>query len=380
MKLTFWGVAWLLSLPLFSFAQREEILAPNGTEVPVKQAIQDPVLTATEVRPKPEDGTFRSLVPLGGYNPTYKVFLGGGYFQNKVSDGVKRYEFGVAGIFAQAKATKLEINWHRYFSPRWRMVLRNELANGFESNYGRGNETRVEDRVDVLFWKDETEVYFPIHFNPRFSIGPGFEHRARRNRAEFRGPEERRQKDPVPSEEFVVAPGLKQELDYRDVPSNPSLGWRQSLRVTTAFPYRGTVRNRSTTLDMNLEIFQYLLDRELVLAHALAGGVIFGEPTYLNQFRLGGTDRLRGYFYNRFRGKRYYVEQSELRFPIAGLFSGASFLEFGEVTDRHFSRAHVAWGGGLRIGLPPDKISKIRIDYAVGRDQRGIFVDFGHAF
>jgi outer membrane protein assembly factor BamA len=259
------------------------------------------------------------------------------------------------------------------------MDLRNELGNGFESNYGRGNETRVEDRIDVLFWKDETEVYFPYRITPRLSIAPGFEHRARRNKAEFRA-QENLQKDPIAGEEFVVAPGIKEELDYRDIPANPSLGWHQGFRITYAMPYRGNVRARSTTLDFDFDIFQYIINRDLVLAHAIAGGIIFGEPTYLNEFRLGGTDRLRGYFYNRFRGKKYYVEQSELRFPILGLVSGASFLEFGEVTDTRFSRAHVSYGGGLRIGLPPDKISKIRIDYAIGRDQKGVFVDFGHAF
>lgn len=368
----------LLLLLFYTFARAEE---PKPVEPPLSpaQAAQDPVLAATTKRPKPEDGTFRSLVPLGGYNPTYKVFLGGGYFQNKVFEGKKRYEFGLVGIFAQAKAVKLELNWHRYFSEHWHLDLRNELSSGFESNYGRGNETRVEDRVDVLFWKDELEAYFPYNLNPRLSIGPGVEHRARHNRAEFRK-DAFRQVDRVPDQEFVVAAGIKQELDYRDIPANPSLGWHQSFRVTYAFPYKGEVRARSTTLDGQFEIFQYIIDRDLVLAHSLNGGIIIGEPTYLNQFRLGGTDRLRGYFYNRFRGKNYYVEQSELRFPVLGAVSGASFLEFGEVTDRRFSRAHVSYGAGIRIGLPPDKISKIRIDYAIARDQRGVFVDFGHAF
>lgn len=363
------NLLFLFLLPIFAFAEE-----PTRTE-----ALQDPVLAATESRPVPESGKFRSLVPLGGYNPTYKVFLGGGYFQNKVTDGEKKYEFGIVGIFAQAKATKLEINWHSYFSRWWRMDLRNELSNGFESNYGRGNETKVEDRVDALFWKDETEVYFPYSFNSRFSIGPGFEHRARRNKAEFRS-QERLQKDPIEPEEFVVAAGIRQELDYRDIPSNPSLGWHQGFRITHAFPYKGPIHARSTTFDWDFDIFQYVINRDLVLAHALSGGFILGEPTYLNEFRLGGTDRLRGHFYNRFRGKKYYVEQSELRFPIYSYVSGASFLEFGEVTDKRFSRAHVTYGTGLRIGLPPDKISKIRIDYAVARDQKGVFVDFGHAF
>jgi outer membrane protein assembly factor BamA len=371
----------LLLLLLVPFAQAEKVIVPagGGEPIPVKQTIQDPVLTAAQARPKPEDGKFRSLVPLAGYNPTYRFYGGGGYFVNRVQDGKKVSELGVVAVIAQRRSTKFEINFHRILSEKFRMDLRNELSNGFESNYGRGNETRVEDRVDVLFWKDETEVYFPYSLSPRLSIGPGLEHRARRNRREARN-YTHLEKDPVPNEEFVIAAGFKQELDYRDIPANPSLGWHQGLRVTTAYGYGGRIRKPSTTVDLDLDLFQYIIDRDLVLAHAIAGGIIFREPTYLNQFRLGGTDRLRGYFYNRFRGTRYYVEQSELRFPIYKAIGGTSFLEFGEVTDKHFSRAHVSYGMGILIGLPPDKISKIRIDYAIGRDQRGVFLDFGHAF
>lgn len=363
----------------FNPAAGAETSTPEEARVTKKQAIQDPVLTATETQPKAKDGKFRSLVPLAGYNPTYKFYGGGGYFVNRVSDGVKVSELGVVAVIAQQRSTKLEVNYHRYFSENFRMDLRNELSNGFESNYGRGNETRVEDRVDVLFWKDETEVYFPYSLNPRLRIGPGLEHRVRRNRREARTYTPR-EVDPIPNEEAVIAAGIKQELDYRDIPANPSLGWNQVLRVTTAYGYGGRIRKPSTTIDLNVGLFQYIIERDLVLAHSIAGGIIYREPTYLNQFRLGGTDRLRGYFYNRFRGTRYYVEQSELRFPIYKAIGGSSFLEFGEVTDKRFSRAHVSYGAGVLIGLPPDKISKIRIDYAIGRDQRGVFLDFGHAF
>lgn len=339
----------------------------------------DPVREAAAERPKPEDGHFRSLMPLAGYNPTYRIFAGGGYFIKRVKEHVERTSLSFVGVFAQTKVVKFEINWDQRLGERWRLDLRNELGNGFESNFGRGNNTRVEDRIDVPFWKDETEAYFPYAVTPHLSIGPGVEHRARRNHAKVREVENR-QRDPIANEEFVVAPGIRQELDFRDLPGNPSLGWRQIFRVTTAFPYRGPVRSRSTTFDLSLELFQYLLDRDLVLAHSLAGGFIAGTPTYLNEFRLGGTDRLRGYFYNRFRGTKYYVEQTELRYPVFKAVGGAFFLEFGEATADRFSRAHASYGAGLRIGLPPDYISKVRIDYAKGRDQAGVFVDFGHPF
>ncbi|MGZ3653201.1 MAG: hypothetical protein ACXWSC_18665, partial [Bdellovibrionota bacterium] len=86
------------------------------------------------------------------------------------------------------------------------------------------------------------------------------------------------------------------------------------------------------------------------------------------------------FYHNRFRGSKYYVEQNELRFPIFRIVSGTAFLEFGEATNTDFTRPHRGYGGGLLIGIPPDNVSKIRIDYALSIDQKGITVDFGHAF
>jgi hypothetical protein len=380
---TKWILLLALSAPLTAYSEnpieeqnRAKPLTPRAREAIRKR---DLVRAAVELRPKEKDGTFYSFVPLGGYNPTYGFFFGGGVFRKWVEGGEPQSNYSFVGIYAQEKASKFEWRWEKKLGTKWMVTGRNEFALGFESNYGRGNETLTADRVDVLLWKDELEILFPRDFGHQLSIGPTLEHRARRNRR-MEAAELARQRDPVPHEEFTVAVGIQEMIDYRNIPGNPSLGWKQGFKALVTFPYVGPIREPFYTLDADVAVFQYLLDKELVLAHSLAGGIIFGTPTFLNEFRLGGTDRLRGFFYNRFRGSLYYVEQTELRFPIWRWVSGASFLEFGEATEKHFGRAHVSYGGGLRIGLPPDNVSKIRIDYAMSRDQQGVFVDFGHSF
>jgi outer membrane protein assembly factor BamA len=104
------------------------------------------------------------------------------------------------------------------------------------------------------------------------------------------------------------------------------------------------------------------------------------QPTYLSQFRLGGTDRLRGYLENRFRGRMFYLQQTELRYPIWRMISFAGFLEFGEATSTNFAIPARSQGIGLRIGLPPNFVTQLRLDLAFAKDQRGVFFDFGHAF
>lgn len=350
---------------------------------PAPPPASDPVAKEAENQPKPENGVFRSMVPLAGYNPTYGVFAGAGYFRKVVEENQQKASWGLVAVISQfRKAVKTEFKGDARLGPHWQVEWRNEIDNAFESNFGLGNETRVQDRVDLPYWKNELDLYFPYFFNRRVAVGPGLEHRARRN-DRLRSNERSFQVDPVAHEEFTAGLVLLERVDMRNIPDNPSLGWQQELRITQVLPYGGPVKEPFTMVDLEVSLFQYLLARDLVLAHNVAGGQIFGRPTWLNEFRLGGTDRLRGYYYGRFRGSSYYLEQTELRFPILGRVSGVAFGEFGEVTAREkdpFTRAHVSYGGGLRIGLPPDNVAKMRIDYAIGRDQRGVFVDFGHAF
>lgn len=347
-------------------------------ETEVAEKFPDVVLTAIEKSPKPKDGTYRSWVPLGGFNPTYNFFFGGGYFFKTMEDGVPVKEFGMNGISTVQFVVKLESFVRYKLSDRWALQLNNEIGRGFEPNYGRGGDTKAQDRVDVPLWKDEFNLMFPIAITRRFSIAPVVRYKIRRNHAPYSSVTE---VDPMAPEEQSAGVGVVQELDFRNIPASPMIGWYQAFRVTGVRPFEPDQRRTMfSVFDGEIRVFHYLKNPELVLATSLAGGLILGTPTYLYEHRLGGTDRLRGFFYDRFRGDKYYVQQSELRFPLYKFISGAVFLEFGEVTEQRFDKAQLSYGGGLRIGLPPDGIEKIRIDYGVSFDQRGVSVDFGHAF
>lgn len=376
----FWLVLALL-LPVGAHAEKHEPAPINPKAPSAQKAIAegDLVKAAVEMQPKPDDGVFQSIFPVVGYEPTYGAFVGGGYFRRKVENQVPQSEWSFVGIVSQQLALKMEFRLDRRIGNRWRLILRNELGNGFESNYGLGNDTKTAARVDVELWKDELDIYLPFAVTKRFRVGPWIEHRIRHNHSQDPA-ELARQLDRVPDKEASLGIGIKEELDFRDVPENPSLGWRQAFRLMVGQPYSGPVDHTFLVLDADIQLFQYLMEKDLVLATSLAGGLIFGEAPFLSQFRLGGTDRLRGFYLNRFRGSKYYIQQTELRFPIWDLVSGATFLEFGEATEKHFSRANVSYGLGLRIGIPPDRVSKVRIDYAMSRDQKGVFVDFAHAF
>ena len=87
---------------------------------------------------------------------------------------------------------------------------------------------------------------------------------------------------------------------------------------------------------------------------------------------------MRGYYNNRFRGDRYYAAQAELRFPLYKRFSGVAFVDAGDVADDGFRKPKWTWGGGLRFALSEN--IKLRLDYGIAKDQRGVFFTFSEAF
>ena len=131
-------------------------------------------------------------------------------------------------------------------------------------------------------------------------------------------------------------------------------------------------------VNADLRYFRYIHDSRYVLAARLSGGYADGDPSYLFRYALGGTNTLRGFYSNRFRGSRYYAGQVEMRFPLYGRFSGAAFTDVGDITDGVFQDARMSYGGGIRFALNANV--KLRLDYGTSNDQNGVFFTFGEAF
>lgn len=328
-----------------------------------------------EERARAESGISRSLVPIAGYNPTYRIFVGGGFFWERSPD----LGFGINGIVTQGQVFKVETDLS-VRNNRWTYRIHDEIGKGFEPNYGAGPETRTSDRVDLKLFKNMFQVEANWYAGMGVSIGPLIDYKLRRNFSRPGDPTLSGSRDPYDPREDSWGLGLVERWDLRDNPTSPRYGWFQTFKAI-AFPADLQLQHASyTQLQSEVRLFQFLFDPEIVFAFQLVGGVTFGVPSYLNEYKLGGTDYLRGYLENRFRGKRFYNQQNEMRFPIYKALGGVAFMEFGEASNEAFSHPSMSYGAGVRIGLPPDYISKIRVDFAIGRDQRGVFFDFGQAF
>lgn len=122
-----------------------------------------------------------------------------------------------------------------------------------------------------------------------------------------------------------------------------------------------------------------------ILALRLMAGYIDGDVSYGNLFDLGGSNTLRGYEDDQFKGKKMYAATLEYRFPIAKKVQGVVFTDMGSTWG--LDRGSIPWyaddnslnfsaGVGLRLQTP---IGPIRLDYGHG-DRNKFHFSFGTQF
>lgn len=121
-----------------------------------------------------------------------------------------------------------------------------------------------------------------------------------------------------------------------------------------------------------------------VLAFKVSGGVGFGDIPYSQLYTVGGSDTLRGYEDDQFRGRKYYNASLEYRFPIFNKVQGVLFADVGSAWDAptvpwhdNGSKFNVGVGPGLRIQTP---LGPIRLDYGYGKDGGKFSFAFGGQF
>jgi outer membrane protein insertion porin family len=123
------------------------------------------------------------------------------------------------------------------------------------------------------------------------------------------------------------------------------------------------------------------LGAKTVWAQRVEGGDSLGDPGYEERYQLGGTDLMRGFQDNRFRGKDYYCAQEELRLPLYEQLGAALSADLGDANDGALEHPRGSLQAGLRMGLPPSYGMKARLDLGAGDDgSRSVALQFGQTF
>ncbi|AKU90707.1 amidohydrolase family protein [Vulgatibacter incomptus] len=323
-----------------------------------------------------------NLSPIIGYDPTLGLFLGASLFVHSFED--EGWNGGGSAMYAarQESAQVLgNIQRRRAFGP-----VAAHLAFRFEtlhtSFFGLGSDTSVDDSVETRPTWVELRPGLRLPLGRRWEAGVYASYAWLRERSADRIIELQGQNAGVVNGNYF-GPRFELVWDGRDNPLSARKGSLFSAWTNTWLVQGGQDAPR-LTMGATIAHFVPLRAPDWILALRLEGGTSVGDRGYLTDFTLGGQDRLRGYSISRFRGDHVVDGTAELRFPIWRLISGAAFADAGRVWAKGVPEPDrplvISGGGGLRFGLPPEGLARLRLDAGFGRDEWGIFFTFGEAF
>ncbi len=323
-----------------------------------------------------------SLAPVVGSTPTTGLILGGGIFLTPKEE--KDYEINTVLVFSLEGFYFINFQYDNWITPRVAWGIETSTTNFIDAFYGEGNETEVDDKVEISQNKVTALPKVTYEWSDELSTSVFFDVRSRQELGARRAEDENEDFDSdlrFFEDETTTGIGISGSYDLRDNPKDPRTGEFYELSATTLPAAMSTLDESEDSLLIQGEfrIFRPVLEKS-VLAFRIIGGHAWGDPSYVFRFSLGGRNTLRGYHANRFRGNKFYLLQYELRFPIWKYISGIGFLEYGDIADTALDDPKTAGGGGLRIGLPPSGAVKMRFDFGIGEDQTGLFVSFGQVF
>ncbi|NOQ97246.1 MAG: BamA/TamA family outer membrane protein [Calditrichae bacterium] len=109
-----------------------------------------------------------------------------------------------------------------------------------------------------------------------------------------------------------------------------------------------------------------------------------GDPPFFRFPALGGDQRMRGYFYGRFRDKIYLMTQAEYRKIVWWRLGVAAFFGMGDVAG-DFNKFNTrtlkfSYGAGLRFVFDKEEKINVRCDFGFGKDTSGIYFALEEAF
>lgn len=173
---------------------------------------------------------------------------------------------------------------------------------------------------------------------------------------------------------------LGRVYDSRDNVYDPHAGKRISYSFEWAGFMGGDFDFRKVTADYR---YYWPAGGQCVWAFNLGAGYASGDMPLSQRFTMGGSDTLRGFEDNQFRGNSMFKGTLEFRFPIIKKIQGVLFTDNGYAWDkRHeddfdFGLIKSSVGAGLRVNSP---LGPIKLDYGWGNDGGKFHFSFGGQF
>jgi outer membrane protein insertion porin family len=171
---------------------------------------------------------------------------------------------------------------------------------------------------------------------------------------------------------------LTRIFDDRDNVFNPTEGSRFQLSSEFAGKAFGGDFNFNKYTAEGRHYFK--INDDHVIALRVTGGYATGDISETNKFSVGGSDTLRGYDDDQFKGTKMLAASAEYRFPIVKKVQGVIFADAGNAWDGEGYKLNdlkSSVGVGIRVSTP---LGPIRIDLAKGEEGNKTHFSFGGQF
>ncbi len=173
------------------------------------------------------------------------------------------------------------------------------------------------------------------------------------------------------TEDSLRSMTLTLSKDTTNYPTNPTSGRNDRLSIEHAGNFLGGDAD-FTKYDFDLRRYYPGFKGEQAWALRLKGGTSTGNLPEYEKYSLGGSDSLRGYKLNSFRGEQTILTQIEYRIPFMDNLTGVIFVDGGQTwnQDEEMKLDNLNYGKGLgiRVNTP---VGQIRLDYGWDDEQKG---------
>jgi outer membrane protein assembly factor BamA len=323
----------------------------------------------------------QSYMPIVGYTDKTGAMYGAAAFLYE--DGRPGYQLGCYGVSNFSNFHSITLEGQKRGSEGTDLATKVVLSRTFDNYYGEGDATSSASglRLSQDVVNAEASALFKTPMG--WSTGPVLGIKTRKETGV-----ENLDKDAgfSPNRGFAdsanSAVGLRAVLDQRDSTLSSTQGRLLQLDLRAIPEALAFEDGSSDAWQAQAEWREFTsLSKRVVLGSRLKGGISLGEPGYAERYQLGGTELLRGFEDNRFRGKQFYCLQEELRLPVWRQLGAALSSDLGDASDSGLTRPRYSLQAGLRLGLPPSYGMKARFDIGYGDDgSRSMSLQFGQTF
>ncbi len=248
--------------------------------------------------------------------------------------------------------------------------------------FGIGNNTKEDNKVLIDFKNIMLSPSFDYNFYEQMYIGAKYTFNNFIDVKPIEIDTLIRDKNITDNEGVQSAIGIRFIRENRDNRIRARAGSYVSISFDAYTHLLGSAHDY-TSFVMDLRKY-YTPDPRITIAGQFYTEIKSGDVPIQSMAVLGGTERMRGIYENRYRDKTVSMAQLELRFPIFWIIGGTTFADLGQVApsygDFTADGFKYGYGAGLRLLIDKETSSVLRFDLSFREDGHSIFIGFNEAF